>query len=149
MIDAAVKAFLIKQRAHHERAIGAIDALLESSDAGGKRDTPTTDDAIELKIAEFRAVCARDGHSVSGDDKVIEIVATALLGYRSKSSLRRWRNGEVDGPDLGATLRGNRYVYSLAILAAYAVEPEKFPGRTRSVALNRAQSRLVRSCETS
>lgn len=75
-------------------------------------------DRIAETTALFRARCARDRLWISGDDRVTEATAAALLGFAEGTMKNlRWAG---DGPAFyKAGASGSRITYRLADLAAW------------------------------
>jgi len=75
-------------------------------------------DRVAETLTLFRAACRRENHWISGDDRVTEATAAALLGFAEGTMKNlRWAG---DGPAFyKAGASGSRITYRLGDLAAW------------------------------
>lgn len=73
---------------------------------------------IQATVDMFRRSCRDNGYFVTGDDRVTEPVAAALLGYAA-GTLKNKRDGLDGPPSYKRGMDGRRVSYRLADLAQW------------------------------
>lgn len=86
----------------------------------------TLGDRIEATAARLRAACDAQGVFITGDDRISEASAAALLGYAA-GSFKNMRHLGSGPAFYNRPLAGSRVSYRLEALAAWVEEAREDP----------------------